>query len=363
MGQWPDKPNGWVLVDMGGISAGPLNLITDVAGLRVGNANDDKVKTGVTALICDQPVTAAVHVMGGAPGTRETDLLAPENLVEDIDALVLSGGSAFGLDAASGVQAALRELGRGFEIGPHRIPIVPTAILFDLINGGDKDWGRYAPYRDLGYEAANVASAAFGLGSTGAGFGAMTATCKGGLGSASTIIAGKDGANITIGALVAVNALGTPLVGDTGRFWAAPFELNEEFGGYGLPSPMPENARELRIKHRNSESSGENTTIAIIATDAKLTKSQAKRLAIAAHDGFARAVWPSHTPLDGDLIFSLATGTSGIKPELDAQIDLGALAASTMSRAIARGIYNARPAENDHLPTWFEMFDSGSSIS
>jgi len=331
---------------------GPKNLITDVEGIRVGNASDKTVKSGVTAIICDTDVTASVHVMGGAPGTRETDLLSPENLVEDIEALTLAGGSAFGLDAASGVQAALREMGRGFEIGPHRIPIVPTAIIFDLINGGNKDWGRFSPYRDLGFEAANSAGTEFDLGSHGAGFGAVTATCKGGLGSASTVIKSADGADITIGALVVVNALGSPIIGDTKHFWAAPFEIDNEFGGFGQPSPYPENARKLRIKHRDQAKPGANTTIAVIATDAVLTKAQAKRLAIAAHDGFARAIWPSHTPLDGDLIFSLATGQSCIAPALDQQIDLGAYAASTMSRAIARGIFEATDAPGDLLSTW-----------
>lgn len=337
---------------------GQKNLITDIDGIRVGNAGDEKVKSGVTAIICDTSVTASVHVMGGAPGTRETDLLSPENLVEDIDALVLSGGSAFGLDAASGAQAALREMGRGFEIDPHRIPIVPTAIIFDLINGGDKDWGQYAPYRELGYSAVNDASRQFELGTCGAGIGAVTATCKGGLGSASSIIKYDGNSDITVGALVIVNALGSPLIGDTGHFWAAPFEIDNEFGGLGQPHPFPENADELRIKHRDQRKPGANTTIAVIATDAVLTKAQAKRLAIAAHDGFARAIWPSHTPLDGDLIFALATGGSGVSPSLDQQIDIGAIAASTMSRAIARGIYSAKDHNNDLLQTWKTKFAS-----
>lgn len=343
---------------MSTIVSGPKNLITDVEGLRVGNSFDAKIKSGVTALVCDTPVTASVHVMGGAPGTRETDLLSPENLVENVDSLVLSGGSAFGLDAASGVQAALREMGRGFEIGPHRIPIVPTAILFDLINGGDKDWGRYAPYRELGFEAANIANIDFDLGSVGAGYGAVTANIKGGLGSASSIIQSNNGRAITIGALVAVNSLGSPLIGETGNFWAAPFEQGNEFGRLGMPSPFPENARDLRIKHRDQAKPGANTTIAIIATDAVLSKAQTKRLAIAAHDGFARAIWPAHTPLDGDLIFSVATGNSGVTPELAQQIDLGAIAASTMSRAIARGIYEAEPEEHDIATTWQSKFGS-----
>lgn len=341
---------------MSTLKTGPRNLITDIDGIRVGNASNDVIKTGTTVVLCDQPATASVHVMGGGPGTRDTELLSPENLVEQIDAIVLSGGSAFGLDAASGAQAALREMGRGFEIGPHRVPIVPSAILFDLVNGGDKDWGRFGPYRELGYEATRSADKGFALGTEGAGTGAVTATCKGGLGSASTMLKFSDGSEVTIAALVAVNALGSALVGDSGHFWAAPFEVEREFGGLGFPSPFPQNARDLRIKHRKALKSGANTTIGVIATDAKLSKSQAKRLAIATHDGFARAIWPSHTPLDGDLIFALATGSSGATPALDDQIDLGAIAASTMARAIARGVYEARTAENDLLATWQDNF-------
>ncbi len=340
------------------VKPGPRNLISDVAGITVGHASDAKIKSGTTVIMCDKPTIAAVHVMGGAPGTRDSDLLSPENLVEEVDALVLSGGSAFGLDAASGAQAALREMGRGFVIGPQRVPIVPSAILFDLINGGDKEWGRYAPYRDLGFEAAMAAGKDFPLGSVGCGTGAMTAVCKGGLGSASTVIRLADGSEATIGALVGVNALGSALVGNSGHFWAAPFEINNEFGGRGLPFPLPEDMAGLRIKHREEQNAGVNTTIAVIATSAKLNTAQAKRLAIAAHDGFARAIWPSHTPLDGDLIFALATGENSVSLNLDDQIDLGAMAAATMSRAIARGIYEARAAENDIVSTWHDTFGS-----
>ncbi|MCY1321296.1 putative aminopeptidase [compost metagenome] len=330
---------------------GPLNLITDVAGLTVGNAEDHRLKSGVTAIVCDPPATAAVQVLGGAPGTRETDLLDPHNTVQTVDALVLSGGSAFGLDAASGAQAALREMGRGFAVGPHRIPIVPTAILFDLINGGDKDWGRYPPYRELGFEAVRRACPSFATGAAGAGTGALTATVKGGLGSASTVLP----SGITIGALVAVNALGSATVGDSRHFWSAPFELDGEFGALGLPHPLPADAADIRIKFRDRQSAAANTTIAVIATDAVLTKAEAKRLAIAAHDGFSRALWPAHTPLDGDLIFALATGASGKTPTLEDFIDLGAVAASTMARAIARGVHDAAPAENDLMPCWSQL--------
>ncbi|MBD9506613.1 P1 family peptidase [Ensifer sp. ENS10] len=330
---------------------GPLNLITDVAGLTVGNAEDHRLKSGVTAIVCDPPATAAVQVLGGAPGTRETDLLDPHNTVQTVDALVLSGGSAFGLDAASGAQAALREMGRGFAVGPHRIPIVPTAILFDLINGGDKDWGRYPPYRELGFEAVRCAGPSFATGTAGAGTGALTAAFKGGLGSASTVLP----SGITIGALVAVNALGSATVGDSRHFWSAPFELDGEFGALGLPHPLPADAADIRIKFRDRQSAAANTTIAVIATDAVLTKAEAKRLAIAAHDGFSRALWPAHTPLDGDLIFALATGASGKTPTLEDFIDLGAVAASTMARAIARGVHDANPAENDLMPCWSQL--------
>ena len=330
---------------------GPLNLITDVAGLCVGNASDAKLKSGVTAVLCDPGATAAVQVLGGAPGTRETDLLEPHNTVETINAIVLSGGSAFGLDAASGVQACLREQGRGFAVGDQRIPIVPAAILFDLINGGDKDWGRYPPYRELGHAAALVATRDFELGSVGAGTGALTASLKGGLGSASAVT--EQGH--TVGALVAANSMGATTVGDTRHFWAAPFEIDGEFGGLGLPAPMPEDATDLRIKFRDLERGGANTTIACIATDAVLSKAEAKRLAIAAHAGLARAIWPSHTPFDGDLVFALATGASGRKPDINEFLDLCGAASSVLSRAIARGVHAATPADGDLMPVWSSL--------
>lgn len=327
--------------------AGKRNLITDVAGLSVGNASDEKLKSGVTAVICDEPATAAVQVLGGAPGTRETDLLEPHNTVSAINALVLSGGSAFGLDAASGVQAALRRRGVGFEVGPHRIPIVPGAILFDLINGGDKDWGLYPPYRELGFQAAEAAARDFAIGTAGAGTGALVAGLKGGLGSASSIL--PDG--VAVGALVAVNAMGAVTVGGTRSFWASPFEIGDEFGGLGMPHPLPEGASDVRLKFRE-RNEGANTTIAIIATDATLTKAEAKRLAISAHDGFARAIWPAHTAMDGDLVFALATGANATKPAGDDFIGLCAAAASTMARAIARGVHAATAAPGDLFPVW-----------
>ncbi|KQU75482.1 peptidase T4 [Aminobacter sp. DSM 101952] len=330
------------------LKAGPLSLITDVAGLRVGNAADGKAKSGVTVVLCDTPATAAVQVLGGAPGTRETDLLDAHNTVETVNAIALAGGSAFGLDAASGVQAALRERGIGFAVRDQIIPIMPAAILFDMLNGGDKDWGRYPPYRELGYDAAQAAGREFALGTIGAGTGALTAGLKGGLGSASTVLPN----GVTVGALVAVNATGSVTVGRSRHFWAAPFELDAEFGGLGYPSPMPADASRVFKKYEEENSAMANTTIAIVATDAVLTKAAAKRLAIAAHDGFTRAIWPVHTPFDGDLVFALATGASGIEVGQADVVDFYAAAASTMARAIARGVQAASAAPGDIMPVW-----------
>jgi L-aminopeptidase/D-esterase-like protein len=334
------------------MQAGSKNLITDVAGLKVGNVEDRRLKSGVTVIVCEAPATAAVHVMGGAPGTRETDLLEPHNTVQAVDAVALSGGSAFGLDVASGVQAALREMGRGYAVGPLRVPIVPAAILFDLLNGGDKDWSRYPPYRDMGYEATQAAAESFSLGSHGAGTGALTAGLKGGLGSASTVLPG----GITVGALAAANALGSVVLGDSRHFRAAIHEVGDEFGGFGLPTEVPPEAKEIRTKLNWNQPQEANTTIAVVATDAVLTKAEAKRIAVAAHDGLAHAIWPSHTPLDGDLVFALATGTSGKRLEPADFVMLSAAAASTMARAIARGVYHACAEDHDVMRTFRERY-------
>ncbi|MBO6902008.1 MAG: P1 family peptidase [Rhizobiaceae bacterium] len=339
------------------VKPGPLNLLTDVAGLRVGNADDAKLKSGVTAVICDEPAVASFHVMGGAPGTRETDLLEPHNSVERINALVLSGGSAFGLDAASGVQSALRAAGMGFSVRGINIPIVPTAILFDMTNGGDKNWGTYPPYRELGHAAACAATTEFSIGTHGAGKGALTAGLKGGLGSASAVL--RNG--ITVSALAAVNAVGSTTMGESAYFWAAPFEIGDEFGGLGFPAIPPPRSADVLLKFRDQDASGANTTLGIIATDAVLTKADAKRLAIAAHDGFARAIWPSHTPADGDLVFSLATGTSGITLGFEDAIDLYAEASSVMARAIARGVHAAVAESGDIMPVWAERLEASST--
>ena len=283
--------------------------------------------------------------MGGAPGTRETDLLAPDKTVEQVDALVLSGGSAFGLDAASGVADALRTQGRGFAVGDQRVPIVPGAILFDLLNGGDKDWAEN-PYKDLGQQALNTASQRFDLGTIGAGTGATTATLKGGLGSASLVLP----SGVTVGALVAVNALGSATVGDTPHFWAAPFEMGAEFGGQGPAPAYPDTTQPPSKLAQHA-----NTTIGIIATDAALTQAQCTRLATSAHDGFARALIPAHTPMDGDLIFAASTGARALENPIADTLTLGHAAALCMSRAIARAVYAATPAPGDTLPCWVQL--------
>ncbi|SIQ25835.1 D-aminopeptidase [Paracoccus thiocyanatus] len=323
---------------------GPRNLITDVSGLRVGNARDDALRSGSTVLLAETPFACGFNVMGGAPGTRETELLAPDKLVQGVDALVLSGGSAFGLAACDGVAAGLRAMGRGFAVGPVRVPIVPGAIVFDLLNGGDKDWDEN-PYPALGRRALETAGADFALGSEGAGTGAMTQRWKGGLGSASAVLEG----GITVGALVVVNALGSVTAGQTRQFWAAPWELGDEFGGLGLAGPYP-------AAHEPSPAKrlGEATTIAIVATDAALDKAGLTRLATAAQDGMARAIVPSHTPFDGDLVFAVSTGA---KPLPDPALDpfrLGHAAACTLARAIARGVHAASPRPGDLQPCWHQ---------
>lgn len=328
------------------------NLLTDVEGVSVGHAQDTRLASGVTCVLFDTPAVASVDVRGGGPGTRETDLLEPSRTVQTVDALVLSGGSAFGLDAASGAQAYLREQNRGFSIGPALVPIVPSAVLFDLLNGGDKNWGRYPPYRELGYVAAASAGATAGsgeypLGSVGAGTGATTVNFKSGIGSASTVTEDQ----FTVAALAAVNAAGSAVVGDGPWFWAAPFERDAEFGGRGFPRVVPPEALLPRTKH----AVGSSTTLVVVVTDAALTKAQVQRIAMMAQDGFARAIMPVHTPLDGDLIFAAATGRKPLNDPVFELLRLGAAAAQTVARAIARGVYaatalavpNALPAYQD----------------
>jgi len=321
------------------IKPGKRNLITDVEGLNIGNAQDAMLMSGTTVLIADHTATAVADIRGGAPGTRDVEALDPVSLVAGVDAIVLSGGSAFGLDAPSGVQSWLRAKGRGFQIAPGAplVPIVSGAILFDLANGGNKDWGDIPPYRDLGLRAAENASLDFELGNVGAGMGAACGIYKGGLGSVSSVT--SDG--FTVGAICAANAVGSPVIPGTEAFWAYPFEQNGEFGSRVPKAPLPVFDLDLPGDMKGGRV-GENTTIAIVATDAALTQVELKRLAIMATDGFPRAIRPIHTPFDGDLLFAVSTGRKELTgPRPAAIMRLGMIAGDCIARAIARGVYTA----------------------
>ena len=326
-----------------------LNLLTDIDGVAVGHATDLQLGSGVTAIVFDEPATASGTVLGGAPGGRETALLDPSMTVERVDAFVLSGGSAFGLDAAGGVQAGLRSIGRGFPVGNVRVPIVPQAILMDVLNGGNKDWGLHSPYRDMGHAAFEAAAKGpFALGTVGAGTGATTATVKGGLGSASAV----SSSGIRIAAIVAVNAMGSATVGHGPHFWAAPFEVDGEFGGLGYPAHFSHSDTALRAKGFNLTA----TTIGAVITDGILTKAQVHRLSIMAHDGLARAVLPAHLPADGDTIFSAATNARPLGSSAD-YMELCHLATVVMARAIARGVHAATPLPQPGAqPSWRQHF-------
>ncbi len=332
---------------------GPRNLITDVPGITVGNAANDAAGTGVTVLLCSNSLAAAVDVRGGGPGSRETDVLSPENLVGRADAIVLSGGSVFGLAAADAVTCALSARGIGLQLreGSKHLPIVPAAVLHDLGNGSDKDWGGdkdwslEPPYRALGFAALEVAADSFELGRHGAGRGARAGTHVGGLGSASLEL----GAGLVVGALMAVNPVGSVYMEDGATFWAWPFEIDGEFGGHRpaanahARAPLPDLGRLLATGKLRA---GGNTSIGIVATSATLTTAECKRLAMMAQDGIARAVRPAHTPFDGDIIYCVSSGGVDIGSGTVRAMTIAALGsamADCVARAIARGVYSANP--------------------
>jgi L-aminopeptidase/D-esterase-like protein len=344
------------------LAPGPRNLITDVDGLLVGNAEDRAVRSGTTVLLLDPPSMAAVDVRGGAPGTRDTDLLDPACRVDRIDAIVLSGGSAFGLSAADGVMRWLRERGRGVAVGDAIVPIVPTAILFDLLNGGEKGWD-WPPYRELAYAACGNAGPAFALGNAGAGLGARAGNLKGGLGSASAV---DPASGVQVGALVAVNARGFTTIGEQPQFWSWALEQGAEFGGL----PPPRHGLGLQVSHRRGDHAYEagpgdgaredprgNTTIAIVATNVRLDKAWTRRLAVMAQDGIARAIRPAHTPQDGDTVFAVATGRLDRHLDPLALAEIGTLAADCLARAVARGVHAAETLGGVHA--WRDVFDRG----
>lgn len=325
---------------------GPINCITDIEGIEVGHAHDSSLKSGVSVITSSTGFTASYSVMGGAPGTRDTDLLEPDKTVQLVDAFVLSGGSAFGLDAATGVSDALRKDGRGFEVGPHRVPIVPSAIVFDLMNGGRKDWD-ISPYNALGRQAYQNRLRQSDNGTIGAGYGAIAGQLKGGLGTASF----RLDSGITVAALIVANPVGAVITPDNRHFWAAPFEMHDEFGGFGSSHSLGSGLdfRQTKMAHLIE---GANTTIGVVLTDASLSKSQCKRLATSSHDGMARAIVPSHLPHDGDLLFAGSTSekSNEVTPILMAEICH--FASLCVARAIARGVYNATPFDNDVVPTF-----------
>jgi L-aminopeptidase/D-esterase-like protein len=322
------------------VKPGKRNLITDVAGLKIGNAENPRIRTGVTVLIGDEPFAAVADIRGGAPGTRDVEALKPVSLVEAIDAITLSGGSAFGLDAPGGVQSVLRTQGRGFQIAPGAplVPVVSGAILFDLANGGDKEWGDMPPYRALATTAAQNAREDFALGNVGAGLGAMAGMYKGGLGSASAVT--DDG--FTVGAIAAVNSVGSPLIPGSDVFWSFPFEMDGEFGSRRLPNDFKQKEFDLPLDMKIARPHA-NTTIAIVAIDAKLSRVELERVAIMAADGFARSLRPVHAPSDGDIVFAVSTARREIaEPRHRDVMRIGMIAGDCLSRSIARGVFEAQ---------------------
>jgi len=328
-------------------SAGPLNSITDVPGILVGQAEDQAGISGTTVVLAEAPGVASVDVRGGAPGSRETELLAPGNLVERVDAIVLSGGSAFGLDAAAGVMDWLAAVGRGFAVGAVAVPIVPAAILFDLTFPGRRAWTGEPPYRALGLRAVASAAKDFALGNAGAGLGATAGRLKGGIGSASLVLA----SGTTIGAIVAVNSWGAVVRPDCGRFWAADLALAGEID---RQPAIPELALDAEdFSQCGAAIPGANTTIAVVATDAALDKAGCRRLAIMAQDGLARAIRPVHTPFDGDTVFALSTGT-GAAIDPAGLTRLGSAAADCLARAVMRAVLAAEPLGG--IPSWRQLW-------
>ncbi len=318
-------------------ASGLNNAVTDVHGLIAGHYTDIDAVCGVTVVICPEGAVAGVDVRGSAPGTRETDLLDPVNLVEKAQAVVLSGGSVFGLAASDGVVRWLAEQGYGFPVDEDQVtPIVPAAVLYDLGRGRDfvpsisAEWGRHA------CQAAKDGTISTGC--IGAGTGAMAGGIKGGLGTASLVL----DSGVTVAAVVAVNSLGSVINPATGRPWEIGLEVDGEFGNQGK--------RAVKLPQPPEGNPATNTTIGLVATDAVLTKAHAKKMAQMAHDGMARAIRPSHTLFDGDTVFCLATGKKelpkapgfSVSPQAQAFNELGHAAANCMSRAIISGTLSAR---------------------
>jgi L-aminopeptidase/D-esterase-like protein len=319
------------------------DTITDVSGIEVGHAQDDEALTGCTVLLCRKGAVAGVDVRGSAPGTRETDLLNPTNLVSTVHAIVLAGGSAFGLDAASGVVRFLEEKKIGYNTGSAKVPIVPSAILYDLAIGQSD----VRPDSAMGYQAAvSASSEAIAQGNVGAGTGAtagkmfgMKFAMKSGLGTSSIQLGG----GVVVGAIVAVNPYGDVINPKTGEIIAGLrsgklsfVKVGDNKNQFADTLAMMNNPAGRSVLNLASLN---NTVIGVVATNAKLTKAQATKVAQMAHDGIAKTIQPAHTMFDGDVIFALSTGTK--KADIST---LGAYAAEAMSRAIVRGVESAKSA-------------------
>jgi len=318
------------------------SIIPPITGFRLGQSHDVAVQTGVSVILPDTPATCAVDVRGGGPGTRETSALQDGGLIDQVHAIVLSGGSVYGLAAADGVTAWLGAQGIGYNTGREGVPvspIVPSAILFDNANGGDKAWGEQPPFRALGVAACKAAGREFSEGKIGAGYGATAGIYAGGLGIASETIDG-----VTVTAIIAANPVGSPYMPETQCPWAWAYEQFEgEAGEFGGARP-PVNYRLSEAKDSKLsflKAAGQSTVIGAVLTDAALSQKHLKRLAIMSQDGIAMAVQPAHTPLDGDTLFALSVGD---KPLAGAAplAELGGAAARCVARALMRGVYHGR---------------------
>jgi L-aminopeptidase/D-esterase-like protein len=318
----------------GPVCPGPRNSLADVAGISVGNAEEWAARTGVTVVMAERGAAfaAAVDVRGGAPGTINTAALAPGGMIRELHGLALAGGSVFGLEAATGLAAWMAARGRGFTGWGPCIPCVAGAILFDLVNGGDKAWGETPPYRRLAAAAAEAAGPDFVLGNAGAGLGAAAGELKGGLGTASAF---DPATGITLAALVAANPVGSVTMPGQPTMWAWHLEQAGELGG----QPPPEAATGHAFATKRGI--GQATTIGILATDAALSQPDLVRLAVTGQDGLAHAVRPIHTAFDGDTLFALSTGKATPPDRPDLLVRLGAIAADVVARAIMRGVYEA----------------------
>ena len=332
------------------------NLITDIDGILVGCAEDHNYATGVTVLSGPKPFKAAIDVRGGGAGTRETEILKLESSIGRIDAIVLSGGSAFGLDASSEIQKLLFNDGKGYKVKDHTIPLVSSAVIFDLIPKKNYWKNDISIWRILATKAYQSLSRDFSLGSKGAGYGATTATVKGGQGSASAEMFINDGKKIKIGALVINNAVGNPLLNDGPNFLSGFLEINNEFGG--LIASKEKYDGKIRAKRVSNNINSLNTVIGIVATNAPLNRIQLKRLAIMCQGAISRSIHPSHTPMDGDTIFAISTAESeanfseGINKT--SLTSINSIASDCFSRACNRAVYEANNIGSK--PSWKDLF-------